>query len=72
MPFRIEIADLAEAELTAIRVFDRRRIVDELREQLTHQPTEMTRNRKRLDAAEPEFEHRPPVCELRVGEYRVF
>ena len=72
MPFQIEITDLAETELMAIRVFDRRTIVDKVREQLTHQPTEETRNRKRLDSAAPVFDHVPPVWELRVGDYRVF
>jgi mRNA-degrading endonuclease RelE of RelBE toxin-antitoxin system len=72
MVYRIEICDLAESELTFIRAFDRRRIVDEMRGQLTHQPAVTARNRKRLDAAVPHFEHTPPVWELRVGEYRVF
>ncbi len=61
MAFRIEISDLAESELGAIRVFERRRIVDELREQLTYQPTVATRNRKRLETAVPDFEHTPPI-----------
>jgi mRNA-degrading endonuclease RelE of RelBE toxin-antitoxin system len=72
MPFQIEVTDLAETELSAIHVFDRRRIVDVVREQLTHQPTVETRNRKRLDAAAPAFDHVAPVWELRVGDYRVF
>lgn len=72
MPFKIEITDLAESELMAIHVFDRRTIVDKVREQLTHQPTEETRNRKRLNSAVPAFDHVPPVWELRVGDYRVF
>ena len=72
MAYRAEITDLAESELKAIRTFDRRRMVDELLGQLTHQPTAAARNRKRLDAALPDFEHTPPIWELRVGEYRVF
>jgi mRNA-degrading endonuclease RelE of RelBE toxin-antitoxin system len=72
MTYRIEISDLAESELMAIRVFDRRRIVEQVREQLTHQPATETRNRKRLETAVPAFDHTPPVWELRIGEYRVF
>ena len=72
MPFRIEIADLAESELKAIRSFERRRIVDEIKGQLAHQPTLATRNRKRLEAASPDFDHTPPIWELRVGDHRVF
>lgn len=70
--YDIEITDLAVEELKDIRVFDRRRVADAIRDQLTHQPTVTTRNRKQLDALVREFEHTPPVWELRVGEYRVF
>ena len=72
MCYTIEIADLAEDELKAIRAFDRRRIVEEIDDQLIHQPTVETRNRKRLEAAAPGFEHQPPLWELRVGDFRVF
>ncbi len=72
MAFRIEISDLAESELKAIRVFERRTIVDQMKAQLTHQPTIATRNRKRLETAAPSFEHVPPIWELRVDAWRVF
>jgi mRNA-degrading endonuclease RelE of RelBE toxin-antitoxin system len=72
MPFASEITELAEGHLRAIRVYDRRRIVDEIKSQLPHQPHVETRNRKCLEAAVPAFEHRPPIWELRVGDYRVF
>jgi mRNA-degrading endonuclease RelE of RelBE toxin-antitoxin system len=70
--YEIRLTDLAVSELKALRAFDRRRIVDELKRRLSHQPSIATRNRKRLDAASPGFEHVPPVWELRVGDYRVF
>jgi mRNA-degrading endonuclease RelE of RelBE toxin-antitoxin system len=70
--FEIRVADLAADELRAIRPFDRRRIVDEIQNQLGQEPTVATRNRKRLDAAAPDFEHVPPIWELRVGAFRVF
>jgi mRNA-degrading endonuclease RelE of RelBE toxin-antitoxin system len=72
MAYEIELTSLAVNELKAIRVYDRRRIVDEIKKQLSHQPTVATRNRKCLDAASPGFEHVPPVWELRVEDYRVF
>jgi len=72
MAYEIEITDIAIDELRNIRVFDRRRLVDMMRSQLTHQPTVATKNRKRLDAAVPDFEHVPPIWELRVGDYRAF
>lgn len=72
MKFKIEIADLAVEELNRIRAFDRRRIVEEIDRQLQDQPTQVTKNRKRLDSAVPDFEHVAPIWELRVGEFRVF
>lgn len=70
--FEIEISDLAAEELKRFRVFEQRRIVEEVEEQLSDQPTEVTKNRKRLDSAVPDFEHVEPIWELRVGEFRVF
>ncbi len=72
MPFEIELTQLARDHLTAIRAFDRSRIVDEIKEQLAYQPDVETRNRKRLENITPEFEHEPPVWELRVGNYRAY
>ena len=72
MAYEIEITTLAVDELKTIRVFDRRRIVDEIKQQLSYSPTAATRNRKQLIGALPDFEYMPPIWELRVGEYRVF
>src|SRR5688572_27971603 len=72
MAFQIEISDLAESELKAIRVFERRTIVDQIKAQLSHQPMTATRNRKRLETAAASFEHVPPIWELRVDAWRVF
>jgi mRNA-degrading endonuclease RelE of RelBE toxin-antitoxin system len=72
MAYKLEFTDLAMSELKSIRAFDQRRIVDELERHLFYEPTLTTRNRKRLDTVSPEFEHVPPVWELRVGDYRVF
>ncbi len=72
MAYEVRLTDLATEELRAIRVFDRRWVVDEIKRQLRYEPTVSTRNRKCLDAAVPEFEHVPPVWELRVGDYRIF
>ena len=72
MTYSIEITDLAVEELRAIRAFDRRRIVDAIRAQLSQEPTVATRHRKCLEAAVPDFEHEPPIWELRVGDFRAF
>jgi mRNA-degrading endonuclease RelE of RelBE toxin-antitoxin system len=72
MAHEIEIADLAIEELRSIRTADRRRIVDQIHQQLEYQPAVPTRNRKCLVGAVPDFEYVPPLWELRVGKYRVF
>lgn len=48
------------------------RILDQIEEQLTVQPTQKTRNKKLLPGLKPPWDQELPVWELRVGEYRVF
>ena len=72
MAYEPYITQPAMAELKAIRVFDRRRIVNEIKVQLTNEPTVPTRHRKCLGSVSAGFEHVPPVWELRVGDFRVF
>lgn len=72
MPYLIDIRDVAFDELQAIKPFHRTRIIKAIDKQLTHEPAVMTKNRKSLPTLQPEFEHEPPVWELRVGEYRVY
>jgi mRNA-degrading endonuclease RelE of RelBE toxin-antitoxin system len=72
MSYTIEIASLGFDELQTIKVFHRRQIVQSIDEQLTNTPANETRNRKVLTGLQPQFEHDPPVWELRVGEYRVY
>jgi len=49
-----------------------RQILEHIEAQLTHQPTQQTRNKKILVGLIPPWEYVEPVWELRVGEYRVF
>lgn len=72
MSFSIQITDIAYDELRTIKSFYRRQIVDAIDEQLAHEPTTETKNRKILMGIRPDFEHEPPVWELRVGQYRVY
>ena len=72
MRFEVVVHELAESELAELRTFDRRLLLDAMESQLAHQPTQATRNRKRLDGLTPKFEHVPPVWELRVGVFRIF
>jgi mRNA-degrading endonuclease RelE of RelBE toxin-antitoxin system len=70
--YAVVIRPEAQAELAALRVFDRRKVTDAIRAGLLHDPFAANRNRKPLPGLVPAFEHVPPVWELRVGEYRVF
>ena len=72
MAFVIKIVPSALKEPENIRAFDRRKIVQAIEEQLTHEPTSTTRNRKILPDLEPPFDCEPPIWQLRVGDYRVF
>jgi len=59
-------------ELENLRAFDQRRVLHAIETRLTHEPTKATKNRKCLVSLNPEFEHVPPVWEIRVGDLRVF
>ncbi len=72
MPYEIVVHELAVKELEALRAFDRRRVLAEIRGQLTDQPAVATRRRKCLLDLTPSFDHDLPVWELRVGVFRVF
>jgi len=72
MPFAIKIDPSALEELGSIRVFDRRAIVQAIDDQLVHEPTVATRNRKMLPDLVPPFFCEPPIWQLRVGDFRVY
>jgi mRNA-degrading endonuclease RelE of RelBE toxin-antitoxin system len=72
MPYEIVVHELAIVELETLRAFDRRRVIAEIRKQLTEQPAVLTRQRKCLVDLTPSFDHELPVWELRIGEFRVF
>ncbi len=66
MPYKIEFTLEAKRHLDALTARDRAILLDAIEEQLAHQPTVATRNRKPLRSS--------PLAdwELRVGQYRVF
>ena len=70
--YELRFAADVEDDLKRVRVHDRRRILDSIETQLSHQPTVSTRNRKILVDLTPAWESNPPIWELRVGTYRVF
>ncbi len=72
MPFIIKYAESVPQDLKPLRKIDRKLVLDAIEEQLTHEPTTITRNRKILVGLKPPWEHLEPVWELRVSEFRVF
>jgi mRNA-degrading endonuclease RelE of RelBE toxin-antitoxin system len=72
MAYEIRVHESASHEIENLRVFDQRKIVEAIEKHLTHQPMVPTRRRKLLEDLTPQFEHVPPVWELRIGNFRVF
>ncbi|HEY7154198.1 MAG TPA: type II toxin-antitoxin system RelE/ParE family toxin [Gemmataceae bacterium] len=70
--YELEYVEGVADDLKGLRASDRKRILDKIDEQLTHNPTEETRNKKILAGLKPPWEHEEPVRELRIGKYRVF
>ena len=70
--YRIEFSRSAAEDLSALRAYNQAAVAQGILEQLSHEPTVTTRNRKMLEGQEVPFEAVPPVWELRVGAYRVF
>jgi mRNA-degrading endonuclease RelE of RelBE toxin-antitoxin system len=70
--YRILFSAGVEEDLKNVRPFHRNRILDQIEESLTHQPTAPGRNRKLLVNLLPPWEATSLVWELRSGDYRVF
>lgn len=70
--FIIEYAEGVAEDMVVLRAFERTELLDRIEEQLRHQPTQETRNKKMLPGLRPPWDAVLPVWELRVGEYRVF
>ena len=70
--YELRFATDVEDDLKRVLLHDRRRILDSIEVQLSHQPTVSTKNRKILVDLTPTWEANPPIWELRVGAYRVF
>lgn len=66
MKFEIAFTQTAADHVRAYRKFEQRIILDAIDEQLSHEPTTETRNRKRLSESELSD------WELRVQDFRVF
>lgn len=70
--FTINYVESVAEDLADIRAFERRHLLDQIEQQLSHEPNRATKNRKILRGLTPPWEHAPPVWELRVNQYRVF
>jgi mRNA-degrading endonuclease RelE of RelBE toxin-antitoxin system len=66
MKFEIAFTPPAADQIRSYRKFEQKRILDAIDEQLSHEPTTETRNRKRLSESELSD------WELRVQDFRVF
>src|SRR5215475_760424 len=64
--FQIEFTPEAIEDVEQLRAFDQRHIIGTIQEQLTYQPLEMTRNRKKLRP------NKLAEWELRIIPFRVF
>lgn len=71
MRYEIRVGRQAEDDLASLRPFDRAVLYREIREQLTHEPSKETAQRKRL-VPTAETEAAGIAWELRVGAFRVF
>ena len=70
--YRILFAAAVEEDLKALSPYHRNRILDDIQESLTHEPTVPSRNRKLLVNLLPPWEATSLVWELRSGDHRVF
>lgn len=72
MDFTIDYAPGVIEDIRDLPAGIRKEILDKIDEQLQHEPTRTTRNRKLLPGIKPPWESAFPVWELRVREYRVY
>jgi len=68
---RIIIAPSAQADLDALRPFDRNRVMEAMGRSLRHEPAVPSAHRKLL-SPHPRIEALGVAWELRVGEFRVY
>jgi mRNA-degrading endonuclease RelE of RelBE toxin-antitoxin system len=64
--YQIELTEEAKGDLSSYNAYERKTIVVAIRDQLTHQPMDATRNRKQL--------RENPIArwELRFDKFRIF
>ena len=70
--FTILYEEAAEEDLHGLRVYEARRIMDEVDTQLTKNPAMATRRKKLLEGLVSPWDAVRPVWQFRVGDFRVF
>ena len=70
--FTILYEEAAEEDLHGLRVYEARRIMDEVDTQLRKKPAMTTRRKKLLEGLVPPWDAGRPVWQFRVGDFRVF
>ena len=71
-PFAIAVSEGVKEDVTGLRAYDRRIVLEAIETQLTRAPHVATKQRKLLRNLAPPFEAIPPIWQLRVGAFRVF
>lgn len=59
-------------DLKRLKARDRTTLLDRIEQQLTHEPTKPTRNRKQLVGLIPPWDAEGIVWELRIGDWRAY
>ena len=70
--YEVEYSEDVADDFRKLRAHERRRILDTIERQLTHEPGRQTRKRKPLAGLKPPWHQAEPVWELRIGTYRAF
>ena len=70
--YEIRFAASVVSDIKKLTARERRRILDDIRRKLSHEPARPTKHVKELRNLVPPFEAVPPVWPLRSGDYRVF
>jgi mRNA-degrading endonuclease RelE of RelBE toxin-antitoxin system len=71
-PYDILYAPRADEEAAELSAFRFKEIIKKIEQQLSHEPTKETRNRKYIVGIKPPWAKEEGFWELRVGQYRVF
>ncbi len=70
--YRIEFARDVVKDLKRLNPYHRNQILEEIENNLLHEPLSLSKNRKLLVNLIPPWDAVSPIWELRVGEYRIF